>query len=127
MLMHAEEESAPLRRAIATGSSPYVLAAEAGGSAGEMEMGMLPGYQRLSTTCDATFPDDDSGDYRAWPWACLPQAVRMLWGILARVVWRWRGEGEESAPAPAPAAGNGRRRSSWRPDPDDRWPVQGWC
>lgn len=122
MAMHAEE-SAPLRRAITTGLSPCVLAAEAGGSAGEMEMAMLPGYQRLSTTCDATFPDDESGDYRA----CLPQAVRMLWGILTRVVWRWRGEDEESAAAPAPAARNERRRSSWRPDPDDRWPVQGWC
>lgn len=128
--MHAEEEeSAPstgfLRRAITTGStsSPYVLATEASGSAGEMEMAMLPGYQRLSTTCDAAFPDDDSGDYRAWSWACLQQAARMLWGMLTRVVLKWRGEDEESAPA----ARNERRRSSWRPDPGDRWPVQGWC
>ncbi|KAI4993490.1 hypothetical protein ZWY2020_007803 [Hordeum vulgare] len=95
-----------------------------------MEMAMLPGYQRLSTTCDATFADDDdSVDYGAWSWACLPQAARILGGVLTRVVSRWRGEGQESASAPAlaPASRNERRRLSWWPDPDDRWPVQGWC
>jgi hypothetical protein len=136
MAMYAEEgERAPstgfLRRAIiacrpsAWRSAPFPLAVEAVGSAGQMEMAMLPGYQRLPTACEATFPGDDSTDYGWWSSACLPRAGRRLWGMLTRIILRWRGGDEESAPAASLRDEKGR--SSWRPDPANRWPVQGWC
>uniref|UniRef100_A0A0E0KAV1 Uncharacterized protein n=1 Tax=Oryza punctata TaxID=4537 RepID=A0A0E0KAV1_ORYPU len=110
--------------AAAAASSSYLVASEAGGVE---KISMLSSYERLPSVCGTAFSDDDGGARSSSPPACPPRAARLLWGALTRAVQkpgRCRCPGDEEA-----GVTTKERRwssSSWRPDPDRRWPVQGW-
>lgn len=82
----------------------------------------MAGYERLSRSMsldrEYDFSDQDQHDKK--------QHKRGL-GILSKVILPFKkisNPPEESPPKVAEK--KEKKRSSWLPDPDKRWPIQGW-
>ncbi|KAF0915314.1 hypothetical protein E2562_035546 [Oryza meyeriana var. granulata] len=101
-----------------TASSSYLVVAEAGG----VVMSLLPGYERAWQG----FPRRTRRRRRRGVivTGVAAQRGQAALGALTRAVQRGRCRGDEEE---AGMTTMERRRSSWRPDPERRWPVQGWC